>query len=251
MSSQEEITAAIAAKGDAIRAIKAAKPPTMKDDIAPLVAELNALKLQYKAITGEDFGPKPEEKKKSEPAPQQKKSDGPSKSELNKLKKKEKKAALKAEQTAQKGEDQPASQSSGAAAVDESLAHLYGDAPLVCSAVISDKVYVEISDLSDDMAGQSVWIRARLSTTRAVGKGVFIVLRQTVNTVQGVVWQAEKVPKQMVKYAAAISLESVVDVLGRTDGADGTCSELHSAGARAICEGDSYNLARSGLAVPD
>eukprot|EP01040_Poterioochromonas_malhamensis_P020976 gene20976-25194_t len=65
----EEIKAAIVAKGDQIRDLKVAKPPTLKEDLAPLVNELLALKIQYKEATGEDYGagaPK-EEKKKKEP----------------------------------------------------------------------------------------------------------------------------------------------------------------------------------------
>ena len=97
MSTEEEITAAINAKGDDIKTLKAAKPATLKDDLVPLIAELLALKLSFKAITGEDFGgPKPEEKKKKE-VQVEKKSDGPSKTELNKLKRKADKAEKRAE----------------------------------------------------------------------------------------------------------------------------------------------------------
>ena len=49
----------ITAKGDEIKAIKALQAPTMKEDIAPLVQELLALKAAYKELTGEDFGPPP------------------------------------------------------------------------------------------------------------------------------------------------------------------------------------------------
>ena len=86
MSTEEEITEAINAKGEEIRVLKAAKPATLKDDLAPLIADLLALKVSFKSVTGEDFGgPKPEEKKKKE-VQVEKKSDGPSKTELNKLK---------------------------------------------------------------------------------------------------------------------------------------------------------------------
>lgn len=44
---------------------------------------------------------------------------------------------------------------------DEALAHLYGDSALVRSAVMTDKVYRNISELSDDRAGQTIWIRGR------------------------------------------------------------------------------------------
>ena len=97
MSTEEDIVAAINAKGEDIRVLKAAKPATLKDDLAPLIADLLALKVSFKELTGEDFGgPKPEEKKKKE-VPVEKKSDGPSKTELNKLKRKADKAEKRAE----------------------------------------------------------------------------------------------------------------------------------------------------------
>lgn len=97
MSAEDEITAAINAKGEEIKLLKAAKPETLKDDLVPLIADLLALKLSFKEATGEDFGgPKPEEKKKKE-VQVEKKSDGPSKTELNKLKRKADKAEKRAE----------------------------------------------------------------------------------------------------------------------------------------------------------
>lgn len=212
MSTVEELTAAINSKGEEIRVIKAAKAPTMKDDLAPLVAELLALKLQYTNLTGEEFGgAKPEKKEKA--LVQEKKSDGPSKTELNKLKRKEQKAAKRAEERAAGGDAADASAATGAeASGEDAFAHLYGDSPMIQSAYMSEKVYVRINEVTEDMAGQKIWLRARVATSRAVGKGVFFLLRQTVNTVQGVMFQGPEIPKQMVKYGCGISLESVVDV---------------------------------------
>ena len=97
MSTEEDIVTAINAKGEDIRLLKAAKPATLKDDLAPLIADLLALKLSFKELTGEEFGgPKPDEKKKKE-VQVEKKSDGPSKTELNKLKRKADKAEKRAE----------------------------------------------------------------------------------------------------------------------------------------------------------
>ena len=95
-SNAEDITAKIVAKGQEIAALKAAKPPTLKDDLAPLVAELLALKLSYKETTGQEYGPppaaeKPKVEKPKGPAEQPPAREGPSKKELNKLAKKEKK----------------------------------------------------------------------------------------------------------------------------------------------------------------
>mmetsp|Transcript_31398 Transcript_31398/g.34279 ORF Transcript_31398/g.34279 Transcript_31398/m.34279 type:complete len:587 (+) Transcript_31398:94-1854(+) len=198
----EEIKAAIVVKGDQIRDLKVAKPPTLKEDLAPLVSELLALKIQYKEATGEDYGagaPK-EEKKKKEPEGE------PNKGQAEKNRKKEERIAKRAEAKAQ--EETKAT----TAAAEDPLADRYGDAPLVQSGVITKRVFYNIGDLKENLIGQKVWIRARLATSRAVSKGVFILLRQTTNTVQGVVWQGSQVSKAMVKYAAGISLESIVDI---------------------------------------
>ncbi|KAJ1392885.1 hypothetical protein B484DRAFT_408367, partial [Ochromonadaceae sp. CCMP2298] len=90
--SAEELTLAIAATADKIKVLKTDKPPTLKDDLAPLIAELLALKVSYKSTTGEDFGPKVEEKKKKEVKVEKVESEdkGPSKKELNKLARKNK-----------------------------------------------------------------------------------------------------------------------------------------------------------------
>ena len=96
MSAAEDLTAKIVAKGQEIAALKAAKPPTLKDDLAPLVAELLALKLSFKETTGQEYGPppaadKPKVEKPKGPADEPPAREGPSKKELNKLAKKEKK----------------------------------------------------------------------------------------------------------------------------------------------------------------
>lgn len=226
MSSVDALTAAIAAKGEEIKVIKTLKAPTMKEDLTPLVAELLALKLSYKEVTGEDFGGKPEEKPKAKKAEAQPvvEREGPSKAELNKLARKEKAAAAKAADREAKGETGSHAASSAAPAQagtdegDAALAHLYGDAPLIQSACMTDRRFKYIAELNADdrgvsKAGQKVWMRARVANSRAVGKGVFLVLRQNLNTCQAILWQGPQVPKAMVKYAQGVSLESIVDIL--------------------------------------
>jgi len=211
MSSAEELTQAITDKGEEIRLLKIAKPATLKDDLKPLVAELLALKANYKLLTGEDFGGEKKEEVKKTKAEQEseKPKEGPSKSELNKEKRKAEKAAKKAEAKAEvTAAAPPAAISEG----DAAFSHLFGDYPLIQSSVMSEKAYRHVRDLSKDRAGQNVWIRARVSNSRGVGKGCFLLLRQNINSVQAVMFQGENCPKSMVKYASAISLESVVDI---------------------------------------
>ena len=216
MSTIEELTAAINEKGEEIRQLKASKPPTLKQDLEPLVAGLLNLKLSYKQLTGEDFGGNaaPKEKPKVEAA-EVKVREGPSKSELNKIKRKEAEKAAKAAAREAAGATvgQVASESNKAATEeDASLSHLYGDYKLIQSAEMTEKVFREVSALDESQLGQSVWIRGRLANSRDVGKGIFIVLRQHLSTAQAVMFQGANCPKAMVKYASGIAMECIVDI---------------------------------------
>lgn len=214
MSSKEEISAAITEKGLQIRDLKVAKPPTLKEDLEPLIAQLLALKLSYKEVTGEDFDPPKQTKDKTQQQSQsqeEEKGEGPSKKELNKEKRKAEKLAKRAEAKSTTSEEtrEPT------VVIEENteLNHLFGDYPLIQSTVITDKIYKDVEDLTEDHAGFKIWIRARIHASRAVGKGCFLILRQRIDSVQAVMFQGATVPKGMVKYATSLSLESVVDVL--------------------------------------
>ena len=60
----QKLLQAVNTKGDEIKALKAAKPPTLKEDLAPLVEELISLKAQYKDLTGEELGGSIKDRKK-------------------------------------------------------------------------------------------------------------------------------------------------------------------------------------------
>ena len=203
MNTEEEVRAAIAAKGEQIKAIKAEKAPTMKDDLAPLISELLALKLSFKNITGQDFDPPKAEKTPKGPAQVVSEREGPSKTELNKLAKKAAKEAARAKEREEKGIVAPtgnvAASTSDSVEQDAALAHLFGDAELCRSHVMTDRNFVDIQNL-EMWKGQTVWIRARLANSRAVGKGVFLIMRSMLDNVQCILWQSEAVPKAMIKY---------------------------------------------------
>ncbi|TYZ61762.1 hypothetical protein PybrP1_012794 [[Pythium] brassicae (nom. inval.)] len=107
MATEAELTTRIAARGDDIRALKAAAPVD-KAQLAAAVADLLALKDEFKRVTGKDFGPPPAPKKAAKAAaetasaPPVKDPSQKSKKELNKERKKAQKAA------ASKGSDEPA-----------------------------------------------------------------------------------------------------------------------------------------------
>uniref|UniRef100_A0A4X1SYR6 Aspartate--tRNA ligase, cytoplasmic n=1 Tax=Sus scrofa TaxID=9823 RepID=A0A4X1SYR6_PIG len=76
------------------------------------------------------------------------------------------------------------------------------------------RVLVRVSDLTVQKADEVVWVRARVHTSRAKGKQCFLVLRQQQFNVQALVAVGDHASKQMVKFAANINKESIVDVEG-------------------------------------
>jgi aspartyl-tRNA synthetase len=214
MSTKEELVAEIAKKGDAIRAVKAEKPATLKEDLAPLIADLLKLKISYKEVTGEDFDPPkppPKEKKAKPAAEPQPPKDGPSKNELKKAAKEKAKAELAAKKAADNAAKM-AAQKAAAGPVDEGDTTLYGDLPLINSSVMTDRQFVEVGDLAPELAGSAVWVRGRVASSRAVGQGCFLVLRKGLFTVQAVMFKGGSISKGMIKYATGISAESIVDI---------------------------------------
>merc|ERR1711962_1403776 len=73
-------------------------------------------------------------------------------------------------------------------------------------------VVTHVKELGLKLKGKTVTVRGRLHTSRAKGKQCFIVLRQQAASVQCLIYVSENVSKQMVKFAAHISKESIIDV---------------------------------------
>ena len=71
-----ELLKSITAKGEEIKALKAEKPPTLKEDLAPLVEQLIELKTKYKNLTGEEIGGSIKDKRKKEKASKKAAEDG-------------------------------------------------------------------------------------------------------------------------------------------------------------------------------
>ncbi|KAF5377646.1 hypothetical protein D9615_005353 [Tricholomella constricta] len=135
---------------------------------------------------------------------------GLSKSELKKRAKaaeKEKKAAERAVKQAELAQQQ--------AAAEDFAKGFYGALPLNQSQSRPRRERSQISTLSS-RDGETVLIRARLQTSRAQGnKLVFLNLRQRTHSVQAVLAvKAEKISKQMVKWASSLADESIVLVEG-------------------------------------
>ncbi|XP_048389926.1 aspartate--tRNA ligase, cytoplasmic [Stegostoma tigrinum] len=130
-------------------------------------------------------------------------------------KKAAKKLQKEAEKAAKKAEKQAKSATENQAGAEEDIAKdRYGILPLIQSQEKLDRVLVHVKNLTEEKADQVVWLRSRVHTSRAKGKQCFLVLRQQQFNVQGLVAVGDHVSKQMVKFAANISKESIVDVEG-------------------------------------
>ena len=94
----------------------------------------------------------------------------------------------------------------------------YGIIPLIQSQfdpeLRNKNTWTELNQLSESSVGKKVKIRARLQRSRIKGAGGFVVLRQSFNTLQGVIFSGDNVSKQMVKFVGSLPLESIVDVEG-------------------------------------
>ncbi|KAF9579611.1 aspartate--tRNA ligase dps1 [Lunasporangiospora selenospora] len=92
----------------------------------------------------------------------------------------------------------------------------YGKSIMNQSTDRPGRKHVRLSDINASRAGETVWIRARVQTSRPTGnKMCFFQLRQNSSTIQGlVVFNEETISKQMVKFAQGISSESIVLIEG-------------------------------------
>ena len=131
-------------------------------------------------------------------------------------KKQQKKDARKAEKAEKAAQRQQQQQPADA---EDPFATNYGDVPVeeIQSKAISGRLWTKIGDLDADAAGCSVLIRGATQAIRPVSKKMaFVVLRQSMSTVQCVLVASADagVSTQMVRFATALSKESIVDVEG-------------------------------------
>ncbi|KAL8592566.1 Aspartate--tRNA ligase, cytoplasmic [Nucella lapillus] len=135
-----------------------------------------------------------------------------SKKALKKQQKAAEKAAKKAAHTEQSQQQNSSAQANGPETdVSEGC---YGNLPLNQSQEKVERQIHKVCELTPDLTNHKVWVRARLHTSRAKGKQCFFVLRQQKWSVQALTSVGEKVSKQMVKFIAGVTKESIVDVQG-------------------------------------
>lgn len=208
MSSAEELGAKIAALAERVKVAKAEQKP--KAEWEGTLHELLAAKVEYRNVTGKEFGPHKVETKKEEIEPQQEAS------EKNK-EKREAKAKAKAEKEAKKVQARLEREAREKAKADK-LAGVgqenFGDSPMVQSAVITGTVWTPIANLKPALEGQIVTIRGHLQKATLAGKIAFCLVRSALYSVQGVAAESSAVSNAMCKYIASLPAESVVDVTG-------------------------------------
>merc|ERR1711937_703024 len=166
-------------------------------------------------IAGVDFGPPKKEK-----APKQEQKKNEEKERLKAEKKAAKKAKAaehKAKENKEKPKESPKTEKKSAAVEDdtEESKQNYGDYGIINSSKWIERNFCCVGDLSTAKAGETVWVRGRLHNSRPQGASmVFLVLRESQFTCQGLILADIKagVSKQMLKYAASLPKESIVDV---------------------------------------
>ena len=110
-----------------------------------------------------------------------------------------------------------AAKAAAEAAAAEANKNVYGESPLCMSQEHTNKVWTRVQDLSaanvgGDNTSSPVLVRARVHAVRETAKVVFVTLRQAYSTVQACVFKGNN--KDLFKFVASISKESVVDVSG-------------------------------------
>ena len=109
--------------------------------------------------------------------------------------------------------------------LDQSIA--FGDFSLIASQSETGRDFVDVEKFGTEGGpkdGDVVWIRGRVSSVRAKGSAVFVVLRSgSFYTLQACHFKDKSDPeesKKMIRYAAALPCESIVDVMGTVTSAD-------------------------------
>lgn len=92
----------------------------------------------------------------------------------------------------------------------------FGIIPTTFSSIPHGVDIVSMSDIDPEGdLGKRIMVRARLHNVRGTAKNAFLVLRERHFAMQAVLFVGELVTKEMVKFAASINKESIIDVGGK------------------------------------
>jgi aspartyl-tRNA synthetase len=101
---------------------------------------------------------------------------------------------------------------------NDSCASKFGDMELIVSACNPEEsakiVYTSVHELTEELDGKTVRVRARLHNSRIKGKIGFLVLRENFYTVQALMDVGPEISPGMMKYAKSIPKESLIEVVG-------------------------------------
>lgn len=90
----------------------------------------------------------------------------------------------------------------------------FGTFSMIQSSERIERSFTLVKDINVAIKNETIWVRGRLHTSRSKGKQCFFVLRQRNYTIQCLLMVRENVTKEMVKFAASVSKESIIDVEG-------------------------------------
>ena len=164
--------------------------------VYPPIDRCTTMKIQFKELTGKEYGPPPKEAKKKKdqaaaaPPQQQEVSEKNKEKKAKKAEEKRRREEEKAQKRAEREAREQAKRDRQAGIGQEEY---FGDATMVQSQHVSNKKWMTIHELQPKLNGQQVLVRGFLQTTRGVGKGVCVVLRSTMYTVQGVCFQSTNI----------------------------------------------------------
>ena len=182
--------------------IAAKKADKASDESKQLTQALLGLKKAITAIAPEhpDAIKKKEKKKKKKGGDAKQ---GPTKKELRMMERERKMkeaAAAKAKKAAEAGN--------------------FGELPICMSQSCSGREWTNVEELNKSLIGQKVLVRASLHQVRDQNKIVFFELRSKTYIVQAALFQNKSHPKEMLKFAADIPRESIIDIEGVVQGVE-------------------------------
>lgn len=97
----------------------------------------------------------------------------------------------------------------------------YGDLPLIQSASKTEGMNIlSVKDITPELVGQDVWLRASAAVVRGKGKCGFLLLRTSMWTVQACVFAGKGIPVPLAKFVQGIAVESLVQVYGTVTAVD-------------------------------
>ncbi|KAK5164199.1 uncharacterized protein LTR77_009893 [Saxophila tyrrhenica] len=137
---------------------------------------------------------------------------GPSKSALKKAAKEKEKAEKAAKRQAEEAAKKAADDANDVSKEDYGDLPMLGSQPYVPHADSAKRISLtELAQQNEDVSGKEVTFRAIVENARnQAAKLSFVVFRQGISTIQGVVAASDKLSRQMVKFAGSIPSESVV-----------------------------------------